>query len=255
MHCVNCGVCKKYPNMKSTDEPYIAKKKEKINSKHSDERHYYRLKLTKEGVLRFISHLDWQNTLLKSFNRSNLRFCYSQGFNPTPKISLGIALPIFIESKCELVDICLEENLTEDEVFSKLKNSFPEGINLLSVKKFPKKPEPLDLEAFWARYEYKIFSEGLSKNEHLLYIKDVITSRDEILMEKFNKKGVSKLINIKKSIRTVEVEGESMFLELKVGQLGDIPQVKADEVIKVIDPDTDYRITRLQFLDEQLNEL
>ena len=46
-----------------------------------------------------------------------------------------------------------------------------------------------------------------------------------------------------------------MFLELKVGQLGDIPQVKADEVIKVIDPDTDYRITRLQFLDEQLNEL
>ncbi|MBR6162736.1 TIGR03936 family radical SAM-associated protein [bacterium] len=255
MHCVNCGVCKKYPGMKSADEPYQAQKCEIKPLKPSDERHYYRLKLTKEGILRFISHLDWQNTLLKAFNRSNLRFCYSQGFNPTPKISLGIALPIFIESKCELIDICLEEDLEEEEVFSKLKNTFPEGINLISVKKCLKKPEPLDLEAYWARYEYKIFSEGVSKNEHLLYIKDVITSQDEILMEKVNKKGVSKLINIKKSIRTVEVEGESLFLELKVGQLGDIPQVKADEVIKVIDGAVDYKITRLQFLDEQLNEL
>ena len=255
MRCVNCGVCRKYPGLKSLDKPYIPKLSANNEIKPSDEKHYYRLKLTKEGVLRFISHLDWQNTLLKAFSRSGLNFCYSQGFNPTPKISLGIALPIFIESRCELIDICLTENLKEEEVFEKLKNVFPEGINLLSVTKCFKKPEPLDLQAFWASYEYRIISEGIPKNEHLLYIKDVITSQNEILMEKVNKKGVRKLINIKNSVRAVEVIGESLFMDLKVGQAGDIPQVKADEVIRTIDPDTDYKITRLRFLDEQLNEL
>ena len=255
MHCVNCGVCKKYPGLKSLDTPYTPVISENKNVINENEKHYYRLKLTKEGILRFISHLDWQNTLLKSFNRSGLKFCYSQGFNPTPKISLGIALPIFIESKCELVDICLTENLEEKDVFEKLKNVFPEGINLLSVQKCSKKPEPLDLQAYWATYKYEIFSDGIPKIEHLLYIKDVITSQNEILMEKVNKKGVRKLINIKNSIRTVEVKGESLIMDLKVGQCGDIPQVKADEVIRLIDKDTDYRITRLRFLDEQLNEL
>ncbi|MDD3436567.1 MAG: TIGR03960 family B12-binding radical SAM protein [Candidatus Gastranaerophilales bacterium] len=70
----------------------------------------YRIKLTKTGILRYFSHLDWQNTFLKALARSGLNIAFSQGFNPTMKVSLGVALPLFVESECELVDIEIYDN-------------------------------------------------------------------------------------------------------------------------------------------------
>ena len=63
----------------------------------------YRIKVTKLNELRYLSHLDWQSLIIKTFRRMGLKLAMSQGFNPTPRISLSPALPIFIESDCELV--------------------------------------------------------------------------------------------------------------------------------------------------------
>ena len=83
----------------------------------------YRLKLKKYKELRFISHLDWQNLILKIFRRCNLNLVLSCGFNKMPKVSYSPALPIFIESCCELVNFqvyeLLNDNFKEDfEIFS-----------------------------------------------------------------------------------------------------------------------------------------
>ena len=59
----------------------------------------YRLKITKKGLLKYFSHLDWQNTFHKVLARTGLRMAYTLGFNPTMKVSLGIALPLFAESE------------------------------------------------------------------------------------------------------------------------------------------------------------
>jgi uncharacterized protein (UPF0335 family) len=65
----------------------------------------YRMKITKKGLLKYFSHLDWQNTFHKTLARSGLRMAFTLGFNPTMKVSMGIALPLFAESEGELVDI------------------------------------------------------------------------------------------------------------------------------------------------------
>ena len=75
----------------------------------------YRIKLTKTGALRFISHLDWQNLILKIFRRCDIKLVLSEGFNKMPRISYSPALPIFIESKCELVNF---------QTYEKLDNNF-----------------------------------------------------------------------------------------------------------------------------------
>ena len=84
----------------------------------------YRIKLTKKGELRFISHLDWQSLVLKIFRRCKLDLALSEGFNKMPKVSFSPALPIFIESECELVNFQtltpLKENFIE-VIASKLK--------------------------------------------------------------------------------------------------------------------------------------
>ena len=78
-----------------------------------------------ESYLRYFSHLDWQNTFLKALARSGLEIAFSQGFNPSMKVSLGVALPLFIESDCELVDIELKENIQESEIKLKLEKVLP----------------------------------------------------------------------------------------------------------------------------------
>ena len=71
----------------------------------------YQLKLTKLNELKFLSHLDWQNLILKSLRRTGVSFALTEGFNKVPKISFSPALPLFIESKCELVNFITVEQI------------------------------------------------------------------------------------------------------------------------------------------------
>ena len=71
---------------------------------HEEKIYKHRIKITKNKELRFISHLDWQNLILKVFRRMELKLVLSQGFNKMPKVSYSPALPLFLESDCELVN-------------------------------------------------------------------------------------------------------------------------------------------------------
>ena len=83
----------------------------------------YRLKITKNKELCFISHLDWQSLILKVFRRLELKLVLSQGFNPMPKVSYSPALPIFLESDCELVNFQTHEQLKDNFIEEFLKRS------------------------------------------------------------------------------------------------------------------------------------
>jgi hypothetical protein len=122
--CVNCGVCANLKTKKVMAKPYKSKLEytPKIHRNPEDgsqsdliPSYRYRIKLTKTGILRYFSHLDWQNTFMKVLSRSGLPIAYSRGYNPVMKVSLGVALPLFAESLCELVDIELLENYDSSE--------------------------------------------------------------------------------------------------------------------------------------------
>lgn len=253
-NCVGCGVCKSFNVKKIVDEPYAAKIKEPSKTE-TKEPIKYRIKLTKENELRYLSHLDWQNTIIKTLYRSGLDLSFSQGFNPTPKISLGIALPIFIESKCELIDIDIYNNLEPENLKEVLQASLPKNIKILDIVKIPKDTKSIDVIAQWASYEFNSLKEGVLNLDDMLYIIERISSSDEIFIEKKNKKGIKKLVNIKPSIKSVEVVENKLCMILKVGQNIETPSVKADEVIKLFYPNVEFRIIRTKFFDENLNEL
>lgn len=253
--CVNCGVCKNLKTHKVLDKQYIPNRINTNNQEENKQTYKYRLKITKENELRYISHLDWQNTIIKMLYRSGLDLCFSQGFNPTPKISLGIALPIFVEGEAELIDIEIYNNFEEDKIKNILNNVLPENIKIKEVIKIEKKTEAIDIKAQWALYSFTPFHIGILKKENLLYIKDTISSQNEIFIKKINKKGIEKLINIKPSIKSVTVDNDSLYMILKTGQSLEIPSVKPEEVIKIYSPEIDYRIKRIEFYDAQMNKL
>ena len=276
-HCVGCGVCQNLNTKKVMAKPYTASDKAQLVAKeaqvHVDpslcpknvkETYRYRVKLTKTGTLKYFSHLDWQNTFFKAITRSELQVAFSYGYNPTMKISMGIALPLFCESLTELVDIELWENVSPEFVKTELQRVLPKESQVLSVEQIDKSTPAIDHTACWAEYKIKIFNSKAPSTkvdlplydfENLVYNTEKVLSSDEILIEKKNKKGLVKTMNIKTSIGSHRFENECLFIVLKTGQGSEIPPLRADVLMNIIAPDVIFDITRVKFLTESLHEL
>ena len=81
-----------------------------------------RVMFSKTGRAKYISHLDFLKLMIKTIKKANINVAYSLGFNPSPKLSLGVALPLFAQSRGELMDIELYEDMNPDELISKMNN-------------------------------------------------------------------------------------------------------------------------------------
>ena len=265
--CVNCGVCKNLKTRKILALPFKASEKaQKLDftpidphTHETDKREIfrYRIKLTKTGILRYFSHLDWQNTFFKALSRSGLNIAFSQGFNPAMKVSMGVALPLFAQSLCELADIELYDNLQTEDVKQKLEKVLPAGSEILSIVKIDKSAKSIDTTVCWAEYEIKLFDDTLYDFEDFKYNTDRVLNSQEIFIEKKNKKGLIKKIDIKPCIKSYKFSGNSLFIILKTGQNleGGIPSLRADVLMNIIAPDVKFDITRTGFFDENNREL
>ena len=273
--CVNCGVCKNLKTRKILAEPFKASEKAqnlKIEIKdpktcqgYDREIYKYRIKLTKTGILKYFSHLDWQNTFFKALSRTDLDIVYSLGYNPSMKVSMGIALPLFAESECELVDIELFDNLSIEELKLKLEKVLPEQSKIISIVKIEKNAPAIDMTAQWAEYKIDIFNKSLYDFETLRYNTDKVLSSEEIFIEKKNKKGLIKKTDVKQSINSYRYENNSLYIVLKTGQSAinkedgtvesGIPALRADVLMNLIAPDVTFDIKRTRFFDRDLKEL
>lgn len=265
--CVGCGVCpnlgiKKImaPEFKASEKAQQKAKEVAVvvdPSTHHQNRELfrYRIKLTKTGVLKYFSHLDWQNTFFKAVSRTNLNVAFSCGYNPTMKISMGIALPLYCESTTELVDIELLEETSPEKIKEELQNALHNTSKILSVEKINNTDKAIDQTVSWAEYRIKILNPTLYDFEKLVYNTEKVLSSDEILVERKTKKSLVKTIDIKQSIGSHRFEGDSLFIVLKTGQGSEIPPLRADVLMDVIAKDVTFSITRIKFLTESLHEL
>jgi len=213
----------------------------------------YRLKVTKNKELRFISHLDWQNLILKIFRRCELKLVLSQGFNKMPKVSYSPALPIFLESDCELINFQTQEPLKESFLEDFKKNS-PNGISVVNLtNQNEDEPKSLENYAQWARYEAQIV-EPIYNLDKIRYIIEKCLSSDELLITKKTKKGIEKTINYRSALKSFETDEKGvMTFILKVGQNEAIPALRADEFLKILfGSEPLFKIKRVEFFDTNL---
>lgn len=265
--CVNCGVCKNLNTRKVMAKPFIAsdeaqilakqekRKIEDIDQKDIKETYRYRIKLTKTGILKYFSHLDWQNTFLKAIQRTDLKVAFSYGYNPTMKVSMGIALPLFCESLTELVDICLWEDTPSETVKKEIAKVLPQGSEIISVEKIDKSVPSIEDEVSWAEYEIKISNPTLYDFDKFVYNTLRVLNSEKILIGKKTKKGLDKTIDYTNSIGEYRFASGSLFITLKTGHSTVVPPLRADALMELIAPDVIFDITRLKFLTENLHEL
>ena len=267
--CVSCGVCKNLKTKKVLAKPYIASKEAQevlnvepidVTRVHPDKDipvYRYRLKITKKGLLKYFSHLDWQNTFHKVLARTGLRMAYTLGFNPTMKVSMGIALPLFAESEGELVDIEILDNLTPQEIMDVINLKLPDGARVIEVKEVERYAKAVDICAQWAEYKIKQYAKSNIEEDFEAFKSQVekVLAMDEILITKKTKKKQDKIVDFKNSIGAYRFENGVLYIHLKVGQGSEVPALRADDLMKVVDSSKIYEITRIKFLNDKLNEM
>lgn len=95
-----------------------------------DRGHPVRLRFTKRGPVRFISHRDVARAFERAFRVEELPLAFTEGFAPRPRVSFGLALPLGYESDAEYLDVELTERIDLPTTMAALGEGLPEGISV-----------------------------------------------------------------------------------------------------------------------------
>jgi len=92
-----------------------------------------RLLFRKEGLEKYISHLDLMRTMQRAFVRAEIPIRHSEGFNPHPKMVFALPLSVGCESGCELLDVDLLADPELAVLPERLNCVLPAGIEVESA--------------------------------------------------------------------------------------------------------------------------
>ncbi len=108
---------------------------------------------TKQGALRYTGHLDLHRLWERAARRAELPLAYSQGFHPQPKMSIAAALPLGFSSRCEVLDMRLERDISLAGLRDTLQGTLPLGIQVLSIEQTDEHAPALQTRVDSAEYE------------------------------------------------------------------------------------------------------
>ncbi len=152
-----------------------------------------RMRFSRTGTLRFISHLDLCRSIRTALRRAKIPVRYSEGFSPHPRMTFTLPLPLGAQSLCEYMDILVPEESDPDALCAALDACTPPELHF-SEAYVP--DTPLTDAALSA---YEVTFDGLSPDA----AGAVLKHPKEIT--KFNKKGAEKKIDPAPMIRSYEV--------------------------------------------------
>ena len=215
-----------------------------------------RLRFSKTGQAKYISHLDTNRVFSRAFARARINLWYTEGFNPRPYMSFSLPLSLGVESLCENVDIRITDDMTDDELKDKVNAVLPVGIRIVDVYDDFMDCDQICLSDYVYRFEFKDNDGALQK------IKAVLAS-DEIMALKKGKQGrkrVFKETDIKQFISKYNISIRDNNIVLNVRLLAGVkknlnPTLLFDTIIRLIDMDYEWKsIARINLLTEDLKQ-
>ena len=204
-----------------------------------------RLRFSKQGRLKYISHLDINRAMSRAFKRAEIPLWYTEGFNPHPYMSFSLPLSLGVESLFESVDIRIVGSITNDEIKNRMNSVLPEGLKVLDVY-----DDFYDNgEISYSDYVYKFqFDDNALALEKIKSILD----GDEILALKKGKQGRKKVFketNIKSFIDkyNISIRDDTVVLNIRLLAGTDKnlnPSLLFDTIIRLIDMDYQWKSIR-----------
>ncbi|GMU78844.1 MAG: radical SAM protein [Acidimicrobiia bacterium] len=94
-----------------------------------------RLRFSKHGPVRFISHRDVARALERAFRIAELPLVFTRGYSPHPKLSFGPALAVGYESDAEYLDLELDREIDPVWLASAVTEGLPQGMAVTGVSR------------------------------------------------------------------------------------------------------------------------
>ncbi len=209
----------------------------------------------KMGMSRYVSHLDLMRAMTRALRRARIPLWYTEGYNPHPYITFALPLSLGMESLCESMDMRIEGDSTNEDIFSMLEGAMPPGIDIIKVSDPVYDPKKICFG------EFDIFFDCGKNTDSVTELIKNMLSQDELVVQKLGKKGrhkVLKDINLIEFIKEYSVssfeERVKLTVVLPAGSTTNVnPSLLADEIQKR-SGDISYILIRKKLLTENMEQ-
>jgi radical SAM-linked protein len=183
----------------------------------------YRVRFTKTGKMRFLSHHDLMRLFERALRRTGLPLRMTEGYNPHPVIAFPTALGLGIESLDEVLEFELTSWTSPKAIEKQLGEQLPEGVTVASAEAFDRKQRSC---VNFVEYEADCSGQGEGVSDRIR----AFLALKECPIERVSDKG-SKTVEIRQYVMALEADHGRIYLRIRITDQG---TAKPEEVLRSI---------------------
>ncbi|NNK95765.1 MAG: TIGR03960 family B12-binding radical SAM protein, partial [Desulfobacterales bacterium] len=232
--CQQCGLCDFetiYPIVHNKNQlAPPAGKKDYPNQKKVDsasvEHFTYLVTYTRIGKICYLGHLEFLQIIFRALRRAKIKTNFSQGYNPSPKVSFGPALPVGTESLCEHFLVDLPRPINDySRTTARLNDALPKGITVLEIQAHGKRLPQEIVSTYEIATPFQLSRREKSALAEFLTLPQFTVERI--------RKGKRKQIDIRPLISAITVPAANR-ITLKIHSKSGAPGIKPTEALRNI---------------------
>lgn len=186
----------------------------------------YIVHYSRSGDICFLGHLEILQVIFRTLRRAKVTTNYSQGFNPSPKISFGPALPVGTESLAEFFIMDLPTPLNNPaSIMERLNAKIAPGLKVTKIDlhsgKIPQK----------VRISYNLTLPGNITDSERIRAKEFVNSKSYVIGK--TRKGKTKEIDIRPLINDFSIFNSEM-VQIEIDSASGQPGIKPLEALTEI---------------------
>lgn len=215
-----------------------------------------RVRFGKEGMMRYIGHLDVLRTFQKIFRRAGVPMVYSKGYSPHPVMSFALPLGLGLSSEGEYLDAAVEDGADPVAMLTALQEATAEELPVYALRVLPEKAE--NAMASVGGAVWKVTLPSNMPAERAKTALKAILARETIILPKKTKTREIEL-DIRPMIFSAAVEDGAAVMTLAAGSKANLsPEMVLDLIAKEAGEEPEslsWQIRRMDLLDRELRSL
>ena len=182
-----------------------------------------RLRFSKTGTLRLLSHHDLMRCLERMLRRADLPFKSSAGFHPAPRIVFALSLPLGVAGLNEVVELEFTQPCNPDDVIARINREAPGGLAFHKADIVPMKATAMP-----RRVEYRMEIPP-DRTQSVGQACAQLMDSSRIWVERL--RPAPKRLNIRPYLRNLSLANDKLLLDLWVTNTG---TARAEELLKLL---------------------
>lgn len=197
-----------------------------------------RIKFRKNGVMKFIGHLDIMRYFQKAIRRAEIPIAFTSGYSPHMIMSFANPLGVGLTSDGEYFDIELAESIASKEAVRRLNEQMVDGMEIVSFVQIPddKKSKGMSIVA---GADYLSSVKNGSLPEDLAEKLEAFYAQNEICVVKKTKKS-EKEVDIRPMIYKLECRDGKIYMRVAAGSVQNLkPELVTEAFVRYLGMDAE----------------